>query len=111
MEQISELVKKYSNTVNSYKKDINTVNSKVETLLEELQGRPEEVATTIAAKLDDVASLPYYNILSKNISIPKLFEALSFTLDASSRGKIKSKKAVYFQAILRNWGIQTKFSR
>lgn len=118
MEKFEEVLKnRYALTVNSYKKDINTVNSietvnsKVETILEELQGRPEDVAQTIALKLDDGNSIPYYTILAKNIPLHRLFEALSFTMDAASRGKIRYKKAIYFQAILRNWRYSTKFSR
>lgn len=117
MEKFEEVLKnRYANTVNSYKKDINTVNSidtvnsKVETILEELQGKPKDVAQIIALKLNDGNSVLYYSILAKNIPLHKLFEALSFTVDAASRGKIRSKKAVYFQAILRNWGYLTKFS-
>jgi hypothetical protein len=49
--------------------------------------------------------------LAKNNPSEKLLEALSFTNDAYVRGKIKTKKAIYFKSILDKWGLKTKFNQ
>ncbi len=108
-------IKRNSNsyTVNSNKEYITTVNSlyssKVKKVLEELEGNPMGIALELADKLDDKESVDYYKILAMNSPVNKLFEALSFTLDAERRGRIRTKKAIYFQAILKKWGIKTKW--
>ena len=96
--------KENKKTVNS-----NTVNSRFEELFNELQGKPEAVAISLAERLDDIKSLDYYKILCKQTNLQILLNALSFVKDADAKGKIRTNKAVYFLAILRNWKIQTKF--
>lgn len=99
-------------TVNSNNSNIKTVNSyssKVEKLLEEIGGNPEGIALSLAEKLDDNKSLIYYKLLAVNINSKKLFEALSITLDAERREKIRYTKPIYFIGILKKWGLQTKW--
>lgn len=125
MENIQKVIKnkkKALHTVNSNKNNKNTVNcntvkqyrdidTEVEDLLKRLQGKPEYIAKILAEKLDDQKSLAYFTLLAKNTSSKALFEALSYTLDADSRNKIRTTKAIYFMAILRRWKIPTKFKR
>ena len=116
MDSISKTVKEKMQTtvnritVNSKKKNIITVNSKVNELLEELQLEPEALAQVLADKLNDQKNIDYYILLAKNAIPTKLFEAVSITLDAERRGKIRVRKPVYFLGILRRWNIQTKFT-
>lgn len=117
-----ETLKNYTvnsiDTVNSNNKSSNTVNSN-KTVSEKINGflireeiTPEGVAQTLAEGLGDAKSLNYYRILAKENDCGKLLEALSYTRDADLQGKIRTKKAIYFQAILRRrWNIKTKFKR
>ena len=101
-----------SYTVNSSNSNLITVNSyssKAKELLEELDGNPMGIAIELAEKLDDLESVDYYKILAMNSPISRLFEALSITIDAEKRDRIRTKKPIYFQGILRRWGIQTKW--
>ena len=102
------------NTVNSYKNNISTVNSKtlaekIDDLLEEEKTTPEGIAKVLSEQLDDIKSESYYIILANENRQGRLFEALSITKDAYNRGIIKTNKAVYFQGILKRWGLKTKF--
>lgn len=110
-----------SQTVNSNKKDnkstvnSNTVNSsdemskKINTFLENEGITIEGVAKALAEGLGDIKSMGYYLVLSRESSLGKLLQALSITKDAATRGMIKTKKAIYFQGILKRWGIKTQF--
>lgn len=110
------LAKTQTTPVNSYKKNLPTVNSitvkdKISSFLEENEIQPEGVAVTLAEKLDDMKSKDYYILLAKENPPDVLLRALSFTLDADRRGKIRTKKAIYFIGILKRWGVKTKFTR
>lgn len=96
---------KYINTVNS--KD--AVSKKIDHFLEELNITPEGVAEKLAEDLDDLESRPYYILLARNNQPGRLLEALGYVKDADKKGAIRTKKAIYFLAILRRWGIKTKF--
>lgn len=120
MQDVKEIIKNHpaiqhnSNTVNSNKEtsltvNSNTVKSQFDVALEKLDASPEVTAQEIAKCLGDERSIDYYTILVKNSSVSRLLEALSFTKDADHRGKIKTKKPIYFLGILKRWGIKTKF--
>ncbi len=117
MDNLKEIIKKRKIfTVNSNSKYISTVNSntvtgKFERFISENGIEPEGVAQLLAEGLDDTKSLSYYLILTKENSCSRLLEALSYTHDASQRKKIRCSKPVYFQGILRHWGIKTKFKK
>lgn len=127
MKTIGEIIKDKQlltvNTVNSHKDVNNTVNSipvkegygeldkKTDDFLTELSDNPEYIANKLAEELDDLKSKYYFLLLAKNNNPQRLFEALSFTLAAAREGKIRTKKAIYFIYILRNWGIQTTFRK
>ncbi|MCL4384176.1 hypothetical protein M1116_01890 [Patescibacteria group bacterium] len=102
--------KDINNTVNSY-----TVSSKekdsVDQLLSQFVYEPEAAAKELSTKLDDERSYRYYLLLAKNNPIDKLFEALSFVIEAENQGRIRTKKPPYFIAILKNWGLKTNFRR
>jgi hypothetical protein len=98
-------------TVNSITVNSNPVSVKLNEILEELNIQPEALAKDLATRLSDEKSLTFYTLLAKNTSAAKLYEALSYVLDADRRGKIRVNKAVYFIAILRKWHIQTKFKK
>lgn len=91
-------------TVNS-----NTVSKKIDEFIEQLEITPEGVAQKLAEDLGDLDSSDYYTILAKSTQPGRLLEALSYVKEAEQRGRIKTKKAIYFQGILRKWGIRTKF--
>lgn len=126
MEAVSDILDTYKKTVNSKEKDLKTVNSEqytvdnkdlyprgVDSFLEELQSKPEFVAETLSTKLKDTGdngSIPYYTMLAKNTPAQILFEALSCTLDAQNRGKIRGKMAIYFLGILRHKKVKVKFN-
>ena len=123
MDSLKEIIKrktvnsnnKYLTTVNS-KETVDTVNSKsinekVQDLLDEERITPEGVAQLLAEELDDLDSLGYYILLAKENIQPRLLEAMHLTLEADKLGKIRTKKAIYYQAILRNWGFKTKFRK
>jgi len=114
--QIKKTQKKIQNsyTVNSNKKSLNTVNSRtVEEEIEDLLNRrnitPEGVGKLLAEGLDDKESEAYYFLLAKENKQAKLLEAMHLTKEAYRHRKIRTKKAIYFIAILRNWGFKTKF--
>jgi len=114
MEHIGKTIQLKKKTVNSKVKSLLTVNSnstsaKIDQFLEELNLEPEYFAEELARKLGDIVSLTYYILLVKNSNQSILFKALSFTLDADRRGAIKTSKPIYFLAILKKWGIRTKF--
>lgn len=111
-----------SPTVNSKKEYIPTVNSmetvdssekatweQIEQLLADRDITPEGFAKLLADKLDDFESEAYYVLLAKNNSQGRLSQALHLTLEIAKEGKIRTKKAIYFIAILRRWGLRTKF--
>ena len=105
-----------SYTVNSNKNSLNTVNSNtvdedIEEVLEKHGISEEGVGTLLAEGLDDIESKEYYCLLVNKHSNSKLLDALHITKEADMEGKIRTKKAVYYQAILRNWGLQTKFKK
>lgn len=101
-----------SNRINTYTVNSKTVNEdKINKLLEELRLTVGAVAEKLAKELGDTDSLNYYITLANNNHPGRLLEALSYVKDAEIRGKITTKKAIYFQGILRNWGIQTKFKK
>jgi hypothetical protein len=97
---------KYISTVNS-----NTVIDKFEKFIRDNQFEPSDIAKTLAEKLEDQKSLDYYLILTKENPIGRLLEALSYVNDADQRKKIRTTKPIYFLAILRRWGLKTKFKR
>ncbi len=108
-------------TVNSIKKDPSTVNSntnnsltvasKIEKVIEEEHITPEGIGKILSEELDDLRSERYYILLATENSQGKLFEALSITKDADRRGIIRTKKAIYFLAILRRWKLKIKFRK
>jgi hypothetical protein len=109
-------------TVNGYKKDSTTVNSKdtdnsltvadkIEEIIEEARITPEGMGKQFSEDLDDLNSERYYTLLATENPQGRLFEALSITKDADRRGVIRTKKAIYFLAILRRWGLKTKFKK
>src|SRR3989344_3973443 len=113
MESIGEVLnKKHSNglTVNSKenKKEL-TLTEKIEAVLAEFNTKPEGIALHIAQILDDEKSKDYYLLLVLNNSISRLIEAAHLTKDVALRGKIRTKKAIYFLGILRKWKFRTKF--
>jgi hypothetical protein len=108
-------------TVNGNNNSIDTVNSdetvnsmsldeKLEELFKDAGMDPDGQAIYLAEKLDDTKSTGYYSLLIKNNNVTRLFDALHITIEASREGKIRSKKAVYFQGILRMWRLKTKFA-
>lgn len=111
MKQINDLLPN-SYTVNSKDKSNSTVNSlseKIEQLIENENITPEGVAKMLCEALGDPESYDYYFLLAQNNPYPRLLEASSITKDAFIRGKIRTKRAIYFQAILRRWGLKVKF--
>ncbi len=114
-------------TVNCNKDNLNTVDStgkeggegvspsqtmenEVDEVIQRHYLTKQSIAEHLAKELGDENSLDYYIILTKENETGRLMEALSYTKDAARRGKIRTKKAVYFQAILRRrWGIKTRF--
>lgn len=111
-----------SYTVNSKEGYISSVNSsttvnssliseKLDEVIEDMGLEPQGIAQTIAEQLDDLKSLDYYNILVKENPVGRLWEAVSITKDMYLRGRIRTKKAIYFQAIIRRWGLKTKFKK
>jgi hypothetical protein len=110
-----------NSTVNCNKDINNTVNSpivdekyqeledKTNSYLDELRGNPEFVADKLSRDLDDQKSIRYYRLLAINTDPEKLLEALSYVKAAERENRIRSKKAIYFTAILKKWGIKTKF--
>jgi len=103
---------RYLSTVNSSDTDNSiTVTDKIEKLLAEERITPEGIAKVLSEELDDKKSERYYILLATENSQAKLFEALSFTKDADRRGIIRRNKAVYFMAILKRWGLKTKFRK
>lgn len=82
---------------------------RVDDALKKFTYQPKAIAQRLSEDLKDQESFDYYLLLAKNNSQDKLLEALSYTNDASNRGKIKTKKAVYFISIIRNWGLKTRF--
>lgn len=118
MEGINNLLKgKVRPTVNSSSKSLSTVNSnkqlseQIEELVLRYGAKPEYIADQLAQGLDDTKSKRYYLILAKEIPPEVLFESLSYTKMAGQDGRIRTKKAIYFQAILRRKGYKTKFSK
>ncbi len=118
MEKVSNLLKeKKKHTVNVNKEYLPTVNSnktvneQIEDFLSRLNIKPDSLADIIATSLGDQKSIDYWKIMAKETPVGKLFEALSITKTAAREGKILSKKAVYFQGILRRWGFRTKFKK
>ena len=115
MEQVGKTNLFRSLTDNSKKINSLTVNSnstakRISDFLDDLNCSDAEIADQLANGLGDQKSLAYYQILAKNIPAGKLLEAFSYVKDAENRGAVKFKPA-YFQAILKNWGYQTKFRR
>lgn len=110
-----------SSTVNSKYKKTNTVNSinsyaspfekELQELLEKHGTTNEGVATHLWENLNDKESKAHYLLLAKNTPTEKLMHALALTKEAERDGRITIKKAVYFQGILKNWGIRTKFRK
>ena len=66
---------------------------RVDGALKEFTYQPKAIAQRLSENLKDQESFDYYLLLAKNNSQDKLLEALSYTNDASNRGKIKTKKA------------------
>lgn len=117
MKHIGEVLK--GHTVNSNNKYLHlpTVNSnnsltieeKINAILEEEAITPEGVAIMLAEGLNDAKSKNYYILLANEHNHGKLLQALSLTKEADREGKIRTIKAIYFQAILRKWGFKIKF--
>ncbi len=108
-------IHKQLKTVNSRKDNTNTVNSNplkenFDRALTEFSGEPNYVADQLAQRLGDRKSFRYYQLLAGEHDTSKLLEALSITLDAYAQGKARFMP-VYFQGILRNWGMKTRFSK
>lgn len=104
--------KRFISTVDSKETDnSSTVTNKIEHLLEEARITPEGVGKELSEGLDDQKSERYYTLLATENPQSRLFEALSITKDAARRGVIRTNKAVYFIAILRRWGLKTKFKK
>lgn len=119
MEKMGDLLNGRLSTVNSSNNTLKTVNStkqltvdeKISALLEENDLKAEYVAKILSDGLSDPSSLNYYSILAKEHSPARLLEALSITKESARDGKIRTKKAIYFLAILRKWGLKTKFKK
>jgi len=107
MQRIDEILPN-SLTVNSnFKNTVNSYNSSDGYLIE--NPNPDMgVADKLAQELDDVASRRYYILLVKTYSSATLLDALAITKIKYQKGLVKIKKAVYFQGILRNWGVNPK---
>ena len=102
--------KNESTAVNSNNTDNSiTVASKIKGILDQAGIKPEGVAKMLCEGLDDPKSERYYTILATENPSERLLEAMHLTKDASVRGIIKVSKAVYFQGILKKWGLKTKF--
>ncbi len=126
MESISKTVKKQydqivpspavnsnnntSNTVNSNSNTTNTVNSIDEWLLR-METTRDGIAYKLSEDLGDKKSLQYYKVLTHNHDPRKLLDALAIFRNAKANGVHIKFPPAYFQGILRNWGIQTKFSK
>ncbi len=120
MEKIGNIINSYTvngkynksiHTVNSSTVDSKTVDEKIADLLKEENIKPEGVAQMLAEGLSDLNSLGYYLLLVKNNNPEILLKALYLTKETDSLGKIKTKKAIYFLGILKNWKVQTKFRK
>lgn len=110
-------------TVNSKDKSLSTVNSREDidqqkTLEEEMTElikkhglKKEGVARYIAELLDDVESLRFYEILVKENKTEFLMEWAHYVKDRALQGKIRTKPAIYFQAVIRRHGAKTKFKK
>lgn len=102
-------------TVNGKNTSLTTVNSTKQLTVDEMIGfynaKPDYFAEILAKELGDLKSLSYYRILAKENRPEKLLEALSFTKQAAGDNKIRITKPVYYQGILRKWGIKTKFKK
>lgn len=104
--------KRYSSTVNSKDTDNSiTVTDKIEKIIEEAHLKPEGIGKILSEGLGDKKSERYYILLATENPQGKLFEALSITKDADRRRLIRINKAVYFMAILKRWGLKTKFKK
>lgn len=105
-------IRKDTSTVNSNETDNSlTVASRIEKVIEEARITPEGIGKVLSEELDDLRSERYYILLATENSQSKLFEALSITKDADRRGIIRTKKAIYFLAILRRWKLKIKFRK
>lgn len=111
-----------SYTVNSSNKDLNTVNSRdgnnektlAEDIAEVLQkhNMPKEgVARYVAELLDDLKSLRYYEILVKENRPEFLMEWAHYVKDRARQGKVRTKPAVYFRAVIERQGAKVKFKK
>lgn len=118
MKSIKEVLK--SKTVNSNTVNSNTVNSSVNTFNNTVNSATTPktpptadqihyVAQILCEGLSDFVSKAYYIKLATVHPHNKLLEALSITKDAYIRGAIRSKRAIYFQGILKQWGLVTNF--
>lgn len=93
-------------TVNNSNK-YNTVNS----ITVPIKTEEESIAMDLAKKLDDEKSYKYFLLLVKSNPYHRLEEALKWTLLTDKEGKIRTKKSIYFIAILRRWGLTTNFKK
>jgi len=117
MENIASIINSKTlppHTVNSNEKYTSTVNRetvtyKIQKVIDQENITPEGIAKLLSEGLDDHKSERYYFILASEIPHAKLMEALHITKEAAHRKTIRYKPT-YFQGILKNWGIKTKFS-
>ena len=118
MKSTNELLSKYSPTVNSIDKDNTlTLNSnkttieKIEILIKEENITPEGIAIQLSEILNDTESVSYYTLLVKEINPAILLDTAYYVQDIDKSGKIRTKKAVYFQGVLKRKGYTTKFRK
>ena len=114
MKKVNKTKRFLRHSVNSNKKKKPTVNSystkskKILDFIDEIGFSNDDLAETLANALDDQKSIKYYQLLAENLPHEKLLEALSYVKNAVNRGSVKFKP-VYYQGILRNWGLKVKF--
>lgn len=116
-----------STTVNSYTVDSrnrfqSTVNGKEEVRektfeeeMDELMKKhnlsKEGLAKQLAELLKDEKSVTYYELLLKENKPAFLFEWAHYVKDMDLQRKIRTNRAVYFQAVIRKHGAKTKFKK
>ena len=105
----SSLTVNSNKTVNSNNNTLTTVNG-IDDWLEKCGTSRDGVANKLAEDLGDSRSIKYYQALTHNHDPRRLLDALAIVKSAKESGKIIKHAPVYFQGILKNWGLKTKFS-
>lgn len=114
-------------TVDSKERNIKTVDSKTVTtvnsstvngfteelaaLIEKYSYKEDGEAILLSELLDDKDSIGYYRLLIEKHGSGQLLIDAYYVRDKAREKKIRTKPAIYFQAILRKKGMQTKFRK